>query len=142
VASAAMYEVVRDLATYREWLDIVHGVRVDETQAGEDCAWVVELRGKVGPFARSKRLRMVRASDQSPGSESSGKVVFERRELSTRRHSPWVLTADIVDAATGSTLKMHLHYGGKLFTGYMLERLLAEQIGKGRERLLGLLVGN
>ena len=148
----AMYAVVRDLATYPKWLDIVHSVQLDQTQPGEDCAWVVELRGKVGPFARSKRLRMVRASDQNPGGQSPGdqslssqnpaRVVFERRELASRRHSPWVLTATVAGTVSGSTLSVHLHYGGTLFSGGILERLLAEQISRGRERLLQLLTDN
>ena len=33
----AMYAVVRDLATYPKWLEIVHSVQVDQTQPGEDC---------------------------------------------------------------------------------------------------------
>ncbi len=139
-----MYAVVRDLASYPNWLDIVHGVQVDQTQSGEDCAWVVELRGKVGPFARSKRLRMVRTSDQSPSDQNAGQVVFERRELASRRHSVWVLTAVVVgpvseSTAGGSTVSVHLHYGGMLFSGHVLERLLAEQISRGSERLLQLL---
>lgn len=142
-----MYALVRDLASYPMWLDIVHRVQVDQTQQGEDCAWVVELRGKVGPFARSKRLRMVRASDQSPGDQrpsflNSGRVVFERRELASRRHSQWVLTANVMSTVSGSTLSVHLHYGGALFSGGVLERLLAEQISRGRERLLQLLAKN
>jgi hypothetical protein len=32
-----------------------------------------------------------------------------------------------------------LHYGGTLFTGGVLERLLADQIVQGRERLLTVL---
>ena len=147
-----MYAVVRDLATYPQWLDIVHSVQVDQTQAGEDCAWVVELRGKVGLFARSKRLRMVRTSDQSPGSQNPGsqnpssqnpgRVVFERRESAARRHSPWVLSANVVGTVSGSTVSIHLHYGGTLVSGGLLERLLAEQISRGRERLLQLLAKN
>lgn len=142
-----MYAVVRDLASYPMWLDIVRRVQVDQTQQGEDCAWVVELRGKVGPFARSKRLRMVRASDQSHDDQRSsflnhGRVVFERRELSSRHHSQWVLTANVTATVSGSTLSVHLHYGGALFGGGVLERLLAEQISRGRERLLQLLAKN
>jgi hypothetical protein len=34
-----------------------------------------------------------------------------------------------------STLTMHLHYGGSLWTGGVLERVLADQITSGRERL-------
>jgi len=132
-----MYALVRDLATYPNWLDIVHGVQVVETQPAEDRAWLVELRGKVGPFARSKRLRMVRAIDEDPG-----RVVFERREITGRRNSAWVLTATIAATATGSNVNVHLHYGGTLFNSYVLERLLAEQISRGSERLLQLLAKN
>lgn len=132
-----MYAVVRDLATYPEWLDIVQSVQVDQTQAGEDCAWVVELRGKVGPFARSKRLRMVRTID-----DDTGRVVFERREITGRRNSAWVLTATIDRTVIGSKLNVNLHYGGALFSSHVLERLLAEQISRGSERLLQLLANN
>jgi hypothetical protein len=31
---------------------------------------------------------------------------------------------------------VHLHYGGTLFTGGVLERLLADQITRGQQRLL------
>ena len=33
---------------------------------------------------------------------------------------------------------MHLHYGGRLWTGGALERVLADQITSGRQRLLDL----
>jgi hypothetical protein len=38
----------------------------------------------------------------------------------------------------GSRLDMHLHYGGALWTGGVMERVLGEQIVAGRERLLEL----
>jgi hypothetical protein len=95
---------------------------------------MVELRGKVGPFARSKRLRMVQSTCESPNI-----VVFERRETDGRKHSPWVLTAQVETTSVGSNLTVNLHYGGTLFTGGVLERLLADQIVQGRERLLAVL---
>jgi hypothetical protein len=63
-------------------------------------------------------------------------VVFERHEIDGRRHSPWVLRAEVTDTADGCALQMHLHYGGGLWTGGVLERTLADQITNGRERLL------
>ena len=129
-----LFAVVADLATYPQWLGIVHQVAVQATGLGEPSAWLVELRGKVGPFARSKRLRMVQSTCESPNI-----VVFERSETDGRKHSPWVLTAQVELTSVGSNLRVNLHYGGTLFTGGVLERLLADQIAQGRERLLAVL---
>ena len=41
-------------------------------------------------------------------------------------------------ATLGSRLEMRLHYGGALWTGGVMEKVLAEQIVAGRERLLEL----
>jgi hypothetical protein len=65
-------------------------------------------------------------------------VTFERDQADGKNHSAWVLVADIVERDGVSTLTMHLHYGGSLWTGGALERVLAEQITSGRERLLEL----
>ena len=129
-----LFAVVADLTTYPEWLNIVHQVTVEPVGSDGKSAWLVELRGKVGPFARSKRLRMVQSTCKSPNV-----VVFERRETDGRKHSPWVLTAQVGLTSVGSNLTVNLHYGGTLFTGGVLERLLADQIEQGRERLLTVL---
>ena len=134
VSVEKLFAVVADLATFPQWLGIVHQVTAEVSGSGETIAWLVELRGKVGPFARSKRLRMVQSVCESPN-----KVVFERRETDGRKHSPWVLTAQVGAASVGSNLTVNLHYGGTLFTGGVLERLLADQIVQGRERLLAVL---
>jgi len=126
-----LFSVVADLATYPQWLGIVHQVTAESTGSSEPSAWLVELRGKVGPFARSKRLRMVQSTRESPNL-----VVFERRETDGRKHSPWVLTAQVGAISDGSMLTVSLHYGGTLFSGGVLERLLADQIVQGSERLL------
>lgn len=123
-----LFNLVSDLSNYPQWMDLIHRVSPDG-----DGAWDVELRAKVGPFARSKRLRMVRSESQSPSL-----VRFERREIDGRTHAPWVLTATIASSAGTSTLTMHLHYGGSLFTGGILERVLGEQIERGRSRLAAL----
>ncbi len=92
------------------------------------------MRARLGPFARSKQLRMVRTRFDVPGT----RVTFERRELDGRDHSPWVLRADVDEHPRGAVLRMHLHYGGGLWTGGVLERALAEQINEGRDRLAAL----
>jgi hypothetical protein len=120
-----------DLSAYTQWLDIVYRAEADNQSIGDDAVWNVQLRGKVGPFARSKNLRMVRTVNIA-----GSKVVFERKELDGRSHSAWVLTADISPKGEGSTVTVHLHYGGTLFTGGVLERLLADQITRGQQRLL------
>lgn len=129
-----LFSVVADLTTYPQWLSIVHQVTPESKQSNEPTAWLVELRGKVGPFARSKRLRMIQFTCESPNL-----VVFERREIDGRKHSPWVLTAQVGASDAGSNLTVNLHYGGTLFTGGVLERLLADQIVQGRARLLTVL---
>ena len=128
---ARLHLAMSDLSAYTQWLDIVYRAEADVQSIGGDPVWNVQLRGKVGPFARSKNLRMVRTVN-----EAGSRVVFERKELDGRSHSAWVLTADISPKGEGSTVAVHLHYGGTLFTGGVLERLLADQITRGQQRLL------
>jgi hypothetical protein len=99
-------------------------------------AWNVELRAKIGPFARSKRLRMVRTQDQSPHL-----VVFERREKDGKKHAPWVLRSEVTGTNGKSALVVHLHYGGSLFDGGIVERVLADQIENGKAKLTQFLAG-
>jgi hypothetical protein len=130
-AAEVLFGLVDDLSTYPLWNGLVHGA---ERLADESPVWNVELRARLGVLARSKRLRMERTS-RDP---ECGTVTFERREADGRNHSPWVLRAAIVERDGVSTLTMHLHYGGALWTAGVLERVLAEQITSGRERLLHL----
>ncbi|MGH2684781.1 MAG: SRPBCC family protein [Actinomycetota bacterium] len=122
---AVLFTWVSDLGRYPEWLDIVpHAVPLG------DGAWSVDLRGRLGPFARSKRLRMERTVCEEPQ-----RARFERVEQDGRSHAPWILTADVAGTADGSRLIMHLHYGGGLF-GPVIERLLSDEIERSRPRLL------
>ena len=124
----ALFGIVEDLGRYPEWLEIVR--RAEPTGDG---AWAVDLRGRLGPLARVKRLRMVRTVHDPPTT-----VRFEREELDGRTHSPWVLDAAVAPVeAGGSRLTMHLHYGGGLF-GPVLERLLGDEIERSKPRLLAL----
>jgi hypothetical protein len=126
-----VFALVEDLERYPAWLDIVPRV-----VAEGDAAWRVDLRGRLGPFARSKRLRMIRSRHDAPHA-----VRFERDEQDGRTHSPWILDASVVAHGAGSRLTMHLHYGGGLF-GPVLEPLLRDEINRSRPRLLALLDGD
>ena len=124
---------VDDLGRYPEWLDIVPRASSAEPHADDPGpAWSVDLRGRLGPLARSKRLRMVRTAHDAPR-----RVRFERREHDGRRHSSWILEADVVADEGGSRLTMHLHYGGSLMVP-LVQRLLADEIRRSKPRLLAL----
>lgn len=141
---ARLFESVDDLAEYPEWLEIVERAEVAASHPDDDgdAAWLVDLRGRLGPLARSKRLRMVRTTCEAPDL-----VRFERREHDGRHHSAWVLEAEVEpvepveaspDGGNGgptSRLVMRLHYGGT-FGGSVLEKLLSDAIERSRPALL------
>ena len=116
-----------DLDRYPEWLDLVaRAHRLD----GE--AWEVDLRGRLGPLARTKRLRMVRTACEAPH-----RATFERAELDGRDHSAWRLAAEVRATGGGSALAMTLRYDGRLW-GPVLERVLGDEIERARPRLAAL----
>jgi hypothetical protein len=127
-----LFRFVDDLSRYPAWVDLVH--RADAVEAAPGPEWQIELRARIGPLARSKQLRMQRTEHDTDGHI----VVFSRHEVDGRRHSPWILRAEVTSVDDGCALAMHLHYGGALWTGGVLERTLADQITNGRERLLSL----
>lgn len=131
VAPELLFEHVDDLGDYPAWMPLIHDVqRLD----GEAPAWTVELRAQVGPFARSKRLRMERTE-----LNQDRVAVFERREADGREHSEWILRADLdVDDDGRTILTMTMSYGGSLWAGPILERVLDDQVRRGSERLLAL----
>lgn len=97
--------------------------------AADPPAWTVDLRGRFGPMARSKRLRMIRTVF-----EPDTRVRFERSERDGRQHAAWVLDATVSPTTTGSRLHVDLHYGGQ-FGGSLLRRMLADEIERARPRL-------
>ena len=119
-----------DLGTYPEWLTLVTAAQPDG-----DATWLVTLRARLGPLARSKRLRMVRTEldDRS--------VRFERAETDGRDHAEWILTAALEPGAgTTSEVKVHLHYGGALWSA-PLEIVLSSFEGSAADRLSAYLSG-
>jgi carbon monoxide dehydrogenase subunit G len=130
-AAADVYPLVSDLGTYAGWLPLVHSSEPDGGSSADAPAWYVELRAQVGPFARSKRLRMVRVE-----TIPDRRAVFERRETDGRDHARWSLRAELDEQPDGDTeVTMHLAYDGGLWTGGILERILDEEIRRGRDGL-------
>ncbi len=127
---------IDNLALYPSWLEIVQRAAPTGSVEGDGGpAWAVDLRARLGPLARSKRLRMVRTKCDAPTI-----VRFERMELDGRNHSAWILEGSVEETTGGCRLTMHLHYGGSRF-GSALERLLRDEISRSRPRLLGLIAG-
>ncbi len=79
--------------------------------------------------------------------ESPTDVTFERIELDGRSHSPWTLRVALREQAPAgppgrgadeesTLLTMTLDYGGRLWTGAVLQRVLDDEIRRGSEALL------
>jgi len=140
-APSRVVALVDDLGVYPQWMPLVHRA---EPVVGVADAWNVELRAKVGPFARSKKLRMVRSTyERTDGAERGdvARIVFERREIDQRQHAMWRLTATVTaanSAVGGAELVMRLHYDGRLFVS-VVEAILRQNIDAGRVRLAELL---
>lgn len=121
------FPILADLGRYPKLLDVVHRVEIDEgDRDADEPVWLVTLRTRIGPLARSKRLRMVRTVHE-PMTEAR----FERQESDDRQHSPWSLATTIepvdVEGDQGARVTMALHYGGRLWTS-LLDGVLEAQI--------------
>lgn len=127
----ALFEQVATLDRYPRWMRLVHRVTPLEPDEGR-LAWWVELRARVGPFARSKQLRMVRTVFE-PGRS----VRFERVQHDDRDHAGWILTAEVADepAPHGTLLAMHLEYTGDLWSAPILGRILDDEVRRGSAAL-------
>ncbi len=125
-APAAVLAAVEDLPSYPTWHGMVHRVVPD------GGGWLVDLGGRVGPFTRTKRVRLVRGHDDSPG-----EVSFVRDERDGREHSAWELEA-AVNPNVGEgpcTLGFRLHYGGSSPLVAVLEPILRTEVERSAERL-------
>ncbi len=127
---------VGDLDAYVPWMPLIHECVRENDVVGVGATWEVELRAQVGPFARSKRLRMTCVRH-----EPSVGATFERDEVDGRDHAPWRLDAALEPTPDSSAtrLVMHLHYGGALWGGPVLARVLDAQITVASDRLVTVL---
>ena len=121
---------IDDLDDYPRWTGLVHAA----SREGAADAWVVELRGRIGPFARSKKLRMVRTRLDAPTA-----VRFERRENDGRDHGTWVLEASVEDRSDGGgcDVRVTLDYDGRLWSS-VVEKVLNDEIELSKKRFLAL----
>jgi hypothetical protein len=73
-------------------------------------------------------------------------VAFERAETDGREHASWALRVELAEIAAAdgvaTRLTMHLAYEGALWTGGLLERVLDDQIRRGKAGLAELLSGS
>lgn len=116
----AVRSVLRDLATYPDWMPIVSSVEADD-----DDHSFVELRVPIGPFARSKRLRMKRTIDES------SVVVFARYEADGRSHANWELRLELNEVDSGTAVHALLRYDGKMWTPGPVEEALDRGLDAG-----------
>lgn len=123
---ARLYAVLRDLTTYPAWLDLVQAVQ----PTGD--AFEVTLRATIGPFARSKQLRMVEAATGDPMS-----ISFVRAETDGRNHANWQLDSIVTETPGGSKVQVTLRYDGSLWSP-ILERVLRKQIEAATPKLQAL----
>ena len=123
-----VFDYLCDLNSYADLIPLVHAV-AGSMSAGERV-WDVELRAKVGPFARSKKLRMKRSV-----CEPYEKIVFVRDENDSREHADWTLEVDVAANGAGCAVEIKLEYGGRLWTAGVMERVLHDNIEEGTRRL-------
>ena len=115
---------VADLSQYLLWMPLIH-----EVEPIDEGVWKVELRAKVGVFARSKRLTMKRTT------HTADRLIFERQEADGRQHAPWVMEVSLIDTTKGCTVSIQLSYGGNLWTAGVLDKILAHQVDLGKKTL-------
>jgi hypothetical protein len=124
-------DVLGNLEAYPDWLDIVtRADRAEPSPSDAGPAWVITLRAKVGPLARSKRLRMSRVINEP------GQLRFERSEVDGRDHAAWVLDVAIQGNGPCSVI-VDLAYNGGLWSK-PLETILGVQIDDAVPRLQAL----
>jgi hypothetical protein len=129
--AATVFAELHDLDGYPDWLSIV-----DRVEVGPGPAWMVDLGARLGPWRRTKRVRMVRVEEDPPTD-----LRFERAETDGREHSAWVLSAAIQpEGPSACQLTMYLHYGGRDWLP-LLGVVLREEIRRAGQRLQRRLAG-
>lgn len=129
-----VFDTMADLTCYPDWLDIVAAVTpADAVDGDPGPAWFVTLRAKVGPFARSKRLRMARTVATRPDT-----LRFERVEHDGRQHAPWILDVALAgDDDARTVVAVELRYEGALWMA-PLDAILGRQVDDAVPRLQAL----
>lgn len=122
------------LDAYPAWMGLVY--RATPEQGSEPAAWQVDLRARLGPLARSKRLRMERVVAADPHV-----LEFRRSERDGREHGQWMLRAEISPLPgehAVTHVRVTLHYEGAHWASGLLERVLHDEIEQSKVRLTDL----
>ena len=121
-----IFATLKDLANYQNWLGFIDTVDTD----GGDTFWIVTLRAQVGPFARLKKLRMVRVEEHVPES-----IRFSRRETDSKDHSDWDLHVTINEKeGVGCSVQMVVSYSGR-FWSVPLQAVFTSHVETAKVRL-------
>ena len=121
-----IFAALADLANYQNWLGFIDTVDID----GGDASWIVTLRAQVGPFARLKKLRMVRVEELVPES-----IRFSRREIDSKDHSDWDLYVTINEKeGVGCSVQMVVSYSGR-FWSVPLQAVFTSHVEAAKVRL-------
>ncbi len=132
-STANLFANIATLDRYPPWMRLVHRV-TPMAPDDQGPAWWVELRARVGPFTRSKQLRMVRT--QFVDNEL---VKFERVQDDERDHAEWILVGELSAASDGPQLTMHLEYTGELWSKKVLGKILDDEVRRSTAALAELL---
>ena len=125
-SSEQIYIALADLANYQNWLGFIDTVDTD----GGDTSWIVTLRAQVGPFARLKKLRMVRVEEDFPEL-----IRFSRKETDSKDHSDWDLHVTISEKGDmGCSVQMVVSYSGG-FWSVPLQAVFTSHVETAKVRL-------
>ena len=131
--AAALFRHIASLEHYPSWMRLVHRVEpLPADTAG--LAWWVQLRARVGPFTRSKQLRMVRTE-----CVDDEIVRFERVQGDGRQHAAWIMVGEVSAVDGGAELTMHLEYSGDMWSRSVLGRVLDDEVRRSTVALARLL---
>ncbi len=128
-SSEQIFSALSDLANYKNWLGFIDTIDTVDADGSGAC-WIVTLRAQVGPFARLKKLRMVRAEEDFPES-----IQFSRRETDSKDHSDWDLHVTINEKESmGCSVQMVVSYSGR-FWSVPLQAVFTSHVETAKVRL-------
>ena len=128
-SSEQIFSALSDLANYKNWLGFIDTIDTVDAAGGGAC-WIVTLRAQVGPFARLKKLRMVRVEEDFPEL-----IRFSRKETDSKDHSDWDLHVTINEnEGVGGSVQMVVSYSGR-FWSVPLQAVFTSHVETAKVRL-------
>ena len=107
---------------------------MDSATQNNDDSWTVILLAKIGPLARSKKLRMIQ-TESSTLDDGSHSVKFERSEVGDKaEYATWKFSAEVFEVQgerSTCEVDIYLEYGGSLWNdnlGFILDKYISRSI--------------